>query len=178
VFAYDVSVPSGIPPGVEGRIVQGDALDLTLPSLHVWMQVRNHTSSTTVPHKNLGILLWIESGSAHETFSFDPGHVVLKFQDGEVVQLTSYGGPDLLRVNPRAAGPSCGWASQRLEVKAPRGPISFTWRACFLLLFDTSASPDRSFTLVIEELKKAGEYVSIPPVEFKRGSVRKYQQVL
>ena len=63
VFAYDVSVPSGIPPGVEGRIVQGDALDLTLPSLHVWMQVRNHTSSTTVPHKNLGILLWIESGS-------------------------------------------------------------------------------------------------------------------
>jgi len=45
-------------------------------------------------------------------------------------------------------------------------------------LFDTSASPDRSFTLVIEELKKAGEYVSIPPVEFKRGSVRKYQQVL
>src|SRR2546430_6984709 len=51
---------------------------LTLPSLHVWMQVRNHTSSTTVPHKNLGILLWIESGSAHETLSFDPGHVVLK----------------------------------------------------------------------------------------------------
>ena len=178
VFAYDASVPSAIPPGVKGRIVDGDALDLTLPGLHVWMQVRNHTSSTTLPHQNLGILLWIESKSEHETLSFDPGHVVLKFEDGEVVQLASYGGPDLLRVNPRAVGPSCGWASQRLQVKAPRGPIPFTWRACFLLLFDTSASPDRSFTLVIEELKKAGEYVLIPPVDFKKGSVRKYQQVL
>ena len=178
VFAYDVSVPSAIPPGVEGRIVQGDSLDLTLQSLHVWMQARNHTSSTTPTPKNLGILLWIESESERETLSFDPGHVVLKFQDGEVVQLTSYGGPDLLHVNPRAVGPSCGLASQRLEVKAPRGPIPFSWRACFLLLFDTSASPDRSFTLVIEELKKAGEHVPIPPVEFKRGSVRKYQQVL
>src|SRR5712691_5019963 len=111
------------------------------------------------------------------TLSFDPGHVVLKFEDGEMVQLASYRGPDLLRVNPRAVGPSCGWASQRLQVKAPRGPIPFTWRACFLLLFDTSASPERSFTLVIDELRKAGEYVPILSVDFKRGSVRKYQQV-
>ena len=68
VFAYDVSVPSAIPPGVEGRIVDGDALHLTLPSLHVWMQVRNHTSSTTPTPKNLGILLWIESNRSTKRF--------------------------------------------------------------------------------------------------------------
>jgi len=47
-----------------------------------------------------------------------------------------------------------------------------------MLWFDTSAAPDRNFTLVLEEVRKAGERVAIPPIEFKKGSVRKYQQVL
>ena len=178
-FAYEVSVPAAVPPGGQGRVVNDDAIELTLlPGMNVWIQVRNHTSSTSLPHKKLGILLWITSESGEESFSFDPGRVVLRFGGGEIVRLSSYGGPDLLRVNPRAVGSSCGWASQRLQVRTPQGPVQFRSRACFMLWFNTSAAPDRNFTLALEEVRKAGEHVAVPPIEFKKGTVRKYQQVL
>ena len=179
---YEVSVPVAIPRGMEGKIVD-DGIDLTLLlDMHIWIQVRNHTSSTSLPRKNLGMLLWIKSKSENETFSFDPGPVVLKFGDGEEVRLSSYGGPELLRVNPRGVGPLCGWATQRLPVRAPQGPVPFHPHpysgTCFMLYFDISAAPDRNFTLVLGEVKKAGERVAIPPIEFQKGSVQKFQTVI
>ena len=104
-------------------------------------------------NSDCGILLWFKSKSGDETFSFDPGRVVLRFGGGEEVRLSSYGGPELLRVNPYSG-------------------------TCFMLWFDTSAPPDRDFMLVLEQVKKAGERVAIPQIEFKKGSVRKYQQMI
>lgn len=181
VFTYEVSVPGAVPYGVQGRIAD-DVIDLTLlPDMHLGMQVRNHTSSTSLPHQHLGVLLWVKSKSSDETFSFDPGRVVLRFGNGEEVRVSSYGGPELLRANPRGVGPSCGWATQRLQVRMPQGPVPFRSHphsgACFMLWFETSAIPDRDFTLVVDEVKRAGEKVAIPPIEFKQGSVQKFQTV-
>lgn len=130
------------------------------------------------------------------TFSFDPGRVSLKFDDGTNVQVKEFIGPFKPWRSPRAAVRGCGKrrysvgvATSRTvvgqkDIKMPHGSIpipfekkSFGWwnpdkeHSCFLLRFDSKSSPDRSFVLSIEGIEKGGAQYSVPEIRFRKGSI-------
>ncbi len=146
------------------------------------------------------LILWvdIEPKDKSNAFSFDPGRVTLRFDDGTNVQVKEFVGPFKPWFSPRAVVRGCGKRRYSLgvatsrsvvgqeDIQTPHGSIpipfeekSFGWwhpeegHSCFLLAFDTNGSPDRSFVLSIEGIEKGGRQYPVPETRFKKGSIWK-----
>jgi hypothetical protein len=194
----------------------GNIIRFRWPDLDLGIQVQNHLYSglslfalVVVPvipiwereeqwEEGRYLMLWVDIAPKdnNDTFSFDPGRVTLKFDDGTNVQVKEFVGPFKPWFSPRAVVRGCGnrrysfgVATSRTvvgqeDIKTPHGSIpipfekkSFGWwnpdkgHSCFLLGFNANGSPDRSFVLSIEGIEKGGVQYPVPEIRFKKGSI-------
>ena len=201
IVQFGVSVPQGIPAGVKGDI-RDDFVRLVLPGLNLEVQVQNYQDSGAGlgpdPHPSLipgsqerwapygPLRIWLAVEPAEEGFSFDPGRVLIKYGDGTSVKPSAFIGPATIWGSARDVSLGCGarrygfgvalsrMEPQREGVKAPQGPVPFSGKRCFVLWFDTDASPARDFALLIDGIEKSGRPIPIPEVRYKSGSVWKH----
>lgn len=197
-----------------GFLVGNDIIAFSWPDIDLSIQVQNHLYSgfsmlavVVVPiiplwekqgevQEGSYLLLWVDLVPKDNTFSFDPGRVTLKFDDGTNVQVKEFIGPFKPWYSPRAVVQGCGKRRYSLgvatsrtvvgdeDIKAPHGSIpitfekkSFGWwnpdkgHSCFLLGFDTNSSPNRTFVLSIEGIEKGGAQYPVPEIRFRKGSI-------
>jgi hypothetical protein len=213
------SVPDENTPGASfsGGYVGNDIITFSRPDLDLAIQVQNHLDSgfsmfafivPVIPiwereeqwEEGRYLILWVDIAPKdnNNTFSFDPGRVTLKFDDGTNVQVKEFVGPFKPWISPRAVVRGCGRRRYSFgvetsrtvvgqeDIKTPHGsiPIPFEkksfWRrysdrghSCFLLGFNADGSPDRSFVLSIEGIEKSGAQYPVPEIRFKKGSIWK-----
>jgi hypothetical protein len=133
---------------------------------------------------NRTLLIWLALTpiDGKETFTFDASRIILKVEGGEQVEATDFIGPSsLIWTSPRAVARGCGprrysagIAISRMDVRpedirTPRMPVTFQGQNCFVLRFNTSASPERKFALSIEGVRKAGQPIRLPEIRYGRG---------
>lgn len=201
--------PSG---GTMGFVGQGgkDIILLILPDLGLWIQVQNHVYTGDsrfgfilpfIPfHEKKGeisgpLRIWLDFVPKDDTFSFDPGRVALKNENGTSVQAVNFIGPSNPWGSPRAVQQGCGERRYSVgiavsrsevrqeEVKTPQGPIAISpstgsfpskGHSCFMLWFDVDPSPDRSFVLSLGGITKVGVQYPVPEIRFKEGLTSRF----
>ena len=221
LIKHYASVPDENTPGASirgDRILGGDIIDFSWPDIDLAIQVQNHLYAglsmlivVIVPviplwekegetQEGAYLLVWVDIAPKDNTFSFDPGRVTLRFDDGTNVQVKEFIGPFKPWRSPRAVVQGCGErqysfgvATSRTvvgqeDIKTPHGSIlipfekksfwnsyifrnSYKGHSCFLLGFDTKSSPDRTFVLSIEGIEKGGAQYPVPEVRFRKGSI-------
>lgn len=215
LIKHHASVPDKNTPDAS---LSSGIISFNWPDLDLALQVQNHLYAgfsmlhlTIVPipiwekerqwEEGKYLVLWVDLAPKdhNQTFSFDPGRVTLKFDDGTKVQVKEFVGPAEPWFSIRAVTQGCGKrrysfgvATSRSvvnqeDVKTPYGSIpipleqkSFergdpdNGHSCFLLGFDTNGSPDRSFVLAIEGIEKGGVQYPVNEIRFKKGSIWRY----
>jgi hypothetical protein len=201
--------PSGSTMGYVGQGGE-DLIFLILKDLGLWIQVQDHvyTGEThfgfIVPfipfHEKEGeisgpLRVWLDFVPKDDAFSFDPGRVALKNEDGTSVPTVNFVGPSNPWGSPRAVQQGCGERRYSLgtavsrtevrqeDVKMPQGPIAlspswgsfpFKGHSCFMLWFDVDPSPERSFVLSLGGITKDGVQYPVPEIRFKAGLTSRY----
>ncbi len=195
------AVPPGFVGEISGAILQLQLLDLRL-AVEIQNYRRTGNSLIWGPWMlPLSVPVWEEPGAVSrelliwlaltpmdgkETFTFDASRIILKAEHGEQVEPTDFIGPSsLIWQSPRAVARGCGRrrysvgiAISRMDVapediKTPRMPVSFRGPNCFVLRFNTSASPERRLALSIEGVRKAGQPIQLPETRYRKGLVVK-----
>lgn len=191
---FVVSVPAEIPAGAAGDI-SDETIRLELPGLKLSAQLQTYREKGNVYlSEPLGV--WLNFDTGDEMFYFNPGRVLLTADNEEAMTPMTFLGPETAWQSPRAVAQGCGprryslgVAYSRIDVSVydkmsgnsekgvfrPSGiPISFKGEQCFMLWFDTKASPKRNYVLSIQDTRKAGEPYFIPDIRFRKGLVVKY----
>ena len=167
LMKHYASVPDENTPGarLSGGVVGKDIIAFSWLDLDLSIQVQNHLYSgfsmlslVVVPiiplwekegevQEGSYLLVWVDIVPKDNTFSFDPGRAILKFDDGTNVQVKEFVGPFKPWFSPRAVVRGCGERRYSLgvatsrsvvveeDIKTPHGSIpipfekSFNWLA-------------------------------------------------
>ena len=190
---FVVSVPAEIPVGAAGDI-SDETIRLELPGLKLSAQIQTYQEKGNVYlTEPLGV--WLNFDTGDEMFYFNPGRVLLTADNEEAMTPMTFLGPETAWQSPRAVTRGCGPRVYSLGVAysrtavsdndirsgnpergvfRPSGiPISFKGEKCFMLWFDSKASPKRNYVLSIQDTSKAGEPYFIPDIRFRKGLVVK-----
>ncbi len=97
-----------------------------------------------------------------EDVSFDPMRSVLQTPEGETIKPRSFDGP----THSRGYKTSCGWD----VLRSVSALIPLNQFSCFRLNFDTAISAEKSFTLSIQGVERAGQPVLVPLIHLKKGT--------
>jgi hypothetical protein len=173
----------------QNRVATGfSAAGIFLPIIPIWGHEGFDILAENKENPN-GLPIWLAFSPADTTFSFDPGRVILKYNDGTSVKTKNFMGPGHLTGRPVQMGckESRNDAELRIlrkeDIMIPQGPVSIPFSkdrsvrfslyhsACFILWFETDSSPNRDFVLSIEGIEKNGEKYSVPEITFKKGSI-------
>ena len=143
--------------------------------------------------------VWVGITPGESPVSFDPGQVTLETDDGEVLHPTGFWGPGTGGQKMWGGPwfhYACGIPRKPLKEKKASRPMTermIRYRenfntprsktpvrpadrsvlvpepACFVLLFDTSPSPKRGFTLKMDGIMVFDEPAPVPEIRFSRG---------
>lgn len=198
-----VSVPDD---NIQGSNIRGgDIIDFKWPDIDLSIQVQNHLShfgfvqllfvpiipvwsSKEKAQEGPYLTIWVNIIPKDNTFSFDPGRIILKFDDGSNVQVKKFIGPLESWSSARTVQEGCGKRRYSLgvatsrtvvyeeDLQTPQGPIPIPFEtnlkgSCFLLGFSTNNSPERNFVLSIEGINKGSEQYTVPEIRFSKGAV-------
>jgi len=200
---YQVSVPEAVPPGFAGKISRA-TLELQLPDLKIAVEMKNYRTTgnilTFVPLLPLSVPVWFEPEDVspalfiwlavtpmdgQETFTFDASRIIIKSEDGELVEPTDFIGPcSKIWQSSRGVAGGCGQDYYRWEnaisyridfapedVRTPQIPVSFRGPNCFVLRFDMAAPAEQMYTLSIEGVRHAGRPIQLPEIRYRRGLI-------
>jgi hypothetical protein len=186
-----VSVPR-VPASSTGE-VSDEVLRLTLSGLTLSTHMYNYHPTEQKGQPPVG--LWLGLDAQDNTFTFDPGLVILTANTGEPARPITIIGPATPWKSLRSVGMGCGprryamgWAWHKMDItvgdikygnpakgvwKQSPGPVQLKGSTCFVLFFDTDPDPDRTFVLSVQGTRKAGEPFLIPDITFSKGSISK-----